>query len=361
MKKVLIAVIATCLTCAGAAYATPTIHVDEPTYDFGSILEGYVVDHVFVIQNTGDEALEVERVAASCGCTTTALATQRLRPGESVELEVLIDTAGFGGRISKSVYVYCNDPEYADSTTSERPRFTLRVTGEVIRAQPYHTSTSDMNYLFTLLIDLREPSAYEEAHLIGALSIPADRLDEWLDRLPSDALIILYDQDGQQSERVASDLKAMGYSTTFYTLGGLDEWTRWYETFLLETSTEGFEPADRDGRTRLVCPDRAEAPLCVDVTEIRYLTYLLIDLRQPEAYAASHLFGAINIPYTEISARIPDLPTDVLVILYDQATDQSDAVAQLMLNAGFTQARSLLGGLDEWIRQFGDRFIFVAE
>jgi rhodanese-related sulfurtransferase len=361
MKKVPVAVAIVCLAFAAAVSAAPQIHVEEPTYDFGAILEGFVVTHVFVIENTGDEVLQIERVAASCGCTTTALATDSLAPGESVDLEVLIDTAGFGGRIGKSVYVYTNDPEYADSSSSDRPRFTLRVVGEVTKAQPYHTSISDMNYLFTLLVDLRDPEAYAEAHLTGAVNIPAAQLSEWTDRLPIEALIVLIDQDGTQAPAAADGLRAAGYATVFYTLGGFDEWTRWLGTFLVQTSSEEFAPASQEGHQRLVCPDRGDDPLCLDITEIRYLTYVLVDVREPAAYATSHLFGAINIPYDEISSRVDELAKDVLTIVYDQANGQSDAIAQYLINAGFTQAKSLLGGLDEWIRQYEDRFVLAAE
>jgi len=355
MKKALPAIIVFCLAIATAAYGSPKIHVEEPIYDFGSVLEGFAVTHVFTIENTGDEVLEIDRVAASCGCTTTQLATDRLAPGGSVELEVLVDTAGFGGTISKSIYVYCNDPDYASSSSSDRPRFTLRVTGEVIRAQPYHTSVADMNYLFTLLVDLRDPATYEEAHLIGAVNVPLAELTGPLDLFPPDALIVLIDQDGGASVQTAAGLAALGYTTVYYALGGMDEWTRWYGTFFLEIAADAFETPDREGRSRLACPE--ENRQCVDIAELRYLTYLLIDLRDPDAYRDSHLFGAINIPYTDISGRLVDLPKDALIIVYDRAGEQSDAVAQMMLNEGLSQARSLLGGLDEWVRQFGDRFV----
>jgi len=355
MKKPLPAIIAFCLAIATAAYGSPRIHVEGPIYDFGSVLEGFAVTHVFTIENTGDEALEIDRVAASCGCTTTQLATDHLAPGESVELEVLVDTAGFGGRISKAIYIYCSDPDYADSSSSDRPRFTLRVTGTVIRAQPYHTSVSDMNYLFTLFVDLRDPATYEEAHLIGAVNLPLAELAESLELLPPDALIVLIDQDGVASVQTAADLDALGYGTVYYALGGMDEWTRWYGTFFLEIAADAFEMPDREGRSRLACPE--ENRQCADIAELRYLAYHLIDLRDPAAYDEAHLFGAVNIPHTEISNQLDDLPKDVLIIVYDQAGGQSDAVAQMMLDAGLSHARSLLGGLDEWARQFGDRFV----
>ena len=364
MKKAVPVIVVACLAIACAAYASPKIHVDKLTYDFGSILEGFAVTHVFTIENTGDELLEILQVAASCGCTTTELATDRLAPGESVDLEVLVDTAGFNGRIIKSIYVYTNDPDYAENSSSERPRFTLRITGEVVRMQNYQLSVSDMNYLFTLLVDLRNPMAYEEAHLLGSISIPYELLSEEIDLLPVDAFIVLYDQDGTLGKQAAEQLAAWGYSTAYYTLGGLDEWMRWYETFFLEAIDGVVEVPAREGGNRLECPNDRQAddydPLCSDTADLRSLLYLLIDLRKPDAYAESHLFGAINIPYTEISSQLASLPNDVLIIVYDDNAEQSDAVAQMLANAGFTQTRSLLGGLSEWIRQFGDRFVLTA-
>ena len=363
MKKVLLAAIVSCLAIAGTVCAAPEIYVEEPIYDFGSILEGFAVTHVFIIQNTGNQTLVIERVAASCGCTTTELATDRLAPGESVELEVLINTAGFAGRISKSITVYTNDPQYGEMPGSDQPKFTLRVTGGVIRAQPYHITSSDMNYLFTLFVDLRDPTAYEETHLIGAINIPAGQLTEELAHLPADAFIVLYDQDGALSKSAAAELDARGYLATYYLHDGLDEWMRWYETFFLETNASVVEIPDREGRNRFECPDRESEefdPLCSDTVDLRYLVYLLIDLRDPDTYNTSHLFGAINIPHTEISGRLSDLPKDVRIVVYDQANEQSDVVAQMMLDAGFDQARSLLGGLDEWMRQYGERFVLTA-
>jgi len=358
MKKVLLAAIIACLAVATTVHASPEIYVDEPIYEFGAILEGFAVSHVFTIKNVGNQPLEILRVAASCGCTTTALETDRLAPGASVELEVLIDTAGFGGRISKAIYLYVNDPDYADSHASNRPRFTLRVTGDVLRAQPYHTSISDMNYLYYVLIDLRDAAAYDEAHLMGAIHVPASELETWVSRLPDDAFIVLYDQDGEVGRQTAEQLEAAGYSTVYYTLGGVDEWMRWYETLLLQTAATAIETPSHEGQDRLSCP-RGDL-LCTDVEQLRYLAYILIDLRDPEAFASSHLLGALSIPYTEISARLRNLPKNVLIVLYDQANDQSDAVVQMMQNAGYSQARSLLGGLGEWIRQFGDRYVVTG-
>jgi len=102
-------------------------------------------------------------------------------------------------------------------------------------------------------------------------------------------------------------------------------------------------------------------PYHITAVDVNRLLYLLIDLRDPEAYAAGHLAGAINIPFAELESWIDRLPTDVdTIVLYDQAGSLSDQAVHRLSAVGFDQARGLLGGLDEWQRQFGDRYLFPA-
>ena len=42
---------------------------------------------------------------------------------------------------------------------------------------------------------------------------------------------------------------------------------------------------------------------------------LIIDLREPESYRKSHIRGAVNIPYEELSES-PPLPKEKLLIFY---------------------------------------------
>jgi len=96
----------------------------------------------------------------------------------------------------------------------------------------------------------------------------------------------------------------------------------------------------------------------IPASDLNYLFYLLIDLRPPEEYAAAHLLGAINIPYDELADWMDRLPNGVLIILYDEDGTLSDQAAQTLNQSGYPEARSLLGGLTEWMRQFKDKFIY---
>jgi hypothetical protein len=95
------------------ASAAPVFSIQPKNFDFRSVEEGTVVQKTFTITNKGNEALEIQKVAPSCGCTASALATTHLAPGASTTLDIKIDTQGFYGGIAKKVFVFTNDPSQA--------------------------------------------------------------------------------------------------------------------------------------------------------------------------------------------------------------------------------------------------------
>lgn len=83
---------------------------------------------------------------------------------------------------------------------------------------------------------------------------------------------------------------------------------------------------------------------------------LVVDLRDPAAYAAGHLLGAVSLSASpdEVAAWLSELPNEVSVLVYDQDGVASAQLALRLVAAGWAGIRSLAGGLDEWVRQFGD-------
>ena len=57
-------------TSGSATPAAAVEWIDLTTYDFGDILKGTPVEANFRFRNTGDEALIIDNVRPSCGCTT---------------------------------------------------------------------------------------------------------------------------------------------------------------------------------------------------------------------------------------------------------------------------------------------------
>jgi rhodanese-related sulfurtransferase len=231
MKRTIALTLFGILVCSLVGLAAPKITVDNPVYDFGNVVEGNVVTHTFVLTNAGDQPLSISQVVTSCGCTTTTLTNKTVAPGESVPMQVALDTRGFGGQtLVKLIKIVSNDPV---NTT-----LVLQMKGTVLRAKPYNIAVGDLTNLIYILIDLRSPQAYAAGHLIGAINIPYAELSQWTDRLPKDVLIILYSADGSVSDQAAQTLIADGFVQAKSLLGGMAEWTHVYhDRFILSSPT----------------------------------------------------------------------------------------------------------------------------
>ena len=99
------------LVPAFASAQRPDLVFEKMEYNFGTISQGEKVDVTFRFQNAGSAPLMIDRVRTSCGCTAALLSSDILAPGEVGEVEAEFDSTRFKGRVSKTIYLYTNDPE----------------------------------------------------------------------------------------------------------------------------------------------------------------------------------------------------------------------------------------------------------
>jgi len=80
-----------------------------------------------------------------------------------------------------------------------------------------------------VFIDTRARGPYDEAHVPGARSMPADEIDSHLKQLEkiSDRPLILYDDGGLDAQKAARKLAANGIRQQLYEIeGGLPAWRK---------------------------------------------------------------------------------------------------------------------------------------
>lgn len=80
---------------------------------------------------------------------------------------------------------------------------------------------------------------------------------------------------------------------------------------------------------------------------------LILDVRTADEFAAGHIRDAKNIPLKELKARIDELEkfkARPVVVVCAKGLRSAKATTQLN-KAGYTEAASLLGGLDAWQSQ----------
>ena len=97
-------------------FAQPVLQVDPNIYKFEPVSEGTIVSHEFVITNSGNQELLIDRVISSCGCTVVEVSPKNVAPTQSAKVKVEFDTTGFSGYKTKSVRIYSNDPESSMTT-----------------------------------------------------------------------------------------------------------------------------------------------------------------------------------------------------------------------------------------------------
>lgn len=107
MKKILMII----LLSSVALYAKSGIKFDKVVHDFGSIQQDTIVNVTFTFKNTGSSVLVIERIKTGCGCTNTNLSKKELKPGEQGTLEIAFDSAGYSGKVTRTITVYTNDPD----------------------------------------------------------------------------------------------------------------------------------------------------------------------------------------------------------------------------------------------------------
>ena len=89
-----------------------TFTVDKNVHDYGKIPEdGGLANHTFVITNTGKTPLVINRVVASCGCTTPDWTKAPIAPGKTGDVKVAFDPKGRPGAFKKIISVYCDNAD----------------------------------------------------------------------------------------------------------------------------------------------------------------------------------------------------------------------------------------------------------
>jgi hypothetical protein len=100
------------------------ISFEEKSHDFGKVNEeDGKITYVFDFVNRGNSPLVVNRVQASCGCTTPTWTKEPIEPGKKGSVTVTYNPQGRPGPFTKTITVYSNAAE---------EQFVLTINGEVI-------------------------------------------------------------------------------------------------------------------------------------------------------------------------------------------------------------------------------------
>lgn len=103
----------------------PKLTCQQKEYNFGTVVQGVMVKHNYLISNTGDDTLKISNVHASCGCTAALPDKKMLLPGDSSNIKVQFNSLGRTGHQVKHIIIRSNDVD--------NPEIVLDLYGDVVK------------------------------------------------------------------------------------------------------------------------------------------------------------------------------------------------------------------------------------
>lgn len=73
-----------------------------------------------------------------------------------------------------------------------------------------------------------------------------------------------------------------------------------------------------------------------------------VDVREPDEWASGHMPGAVHIPLGDLAQRAGELPQEDRIITVCRSGGRSLDAVDILSAAGFTNAKSMAGGMNEW-------------
>lgn len=75
----------------------------------------------------------------------------------------------------------------------------------------------------------------------------------------------------------------------------------------------------------------------------------LLDVREPDEWAAGHAPDAVHVPMRELGTRVDELPRDRLIVAICRSGERSRVVAEALISEGY-DAVNAIGGMRAWQR-----------
>ena len=181
-----------------------------------------------------------------------------------------------------------------------------------------------------VIIDARDSAAFGGFHIPGSINIGFEKqLANWVGMvIDPDAEIILVVDDREDYDRMVTELHRIGYDLIFgYLSGGIMAWLM---------SGRAVEQLEQTSPQQLA-------------KRLEKSNLRVVDVRTPAEWESSRIKWAEHIPLSDIlSNTFPEARKDDEMVLQCGSGYRSNIAASIMKQAGYTNVKSLAGGIFAW-------------
>jgi rhodanese-related sulfurtransferase len=192
-----------------------------------------------------------------------------------------------------------------------------------------------------LLIDARTKEEYQEAHIVGAISMPENKFDELLSLLPADkgSQLVFYCNGVKcgKSKKAAHKAAAHGFTNILVYGEGFPVWEE-----------KGFKIVPGPDYAKKIETTKMSPPELKKLMENGAKDFIVVDVRDESEYREGHIPGAVNIPVETFAAKSESLPKEKKIIVYCNSGGRSyNAYRKLMKLAYPSIAQTLFADWKE--------------
>jgi NADPH-dependent 2,4-dienoyl-CoA reductase/sulfur reductase-like enzyme/rhodanese-related sulfurtransferase len=200
------------------------------------------------------------------------------------------------------------------------------------------------------IVDVRDFFAFKKKHVHGATHIPLELLPKQLGVIPSDRLVIVYDETGKKGHQALRMLMGAGFKQVTNISGG-------YLSLQRQAQTIGFRNIKIEALPVPLKSLTEETPGENEVTspqETNLHAPIIVDVRTPGEFKSGAYPNAINIPLDELPKRYIELGKNLSrdITVYCASGARSAYAENTLKQLGFTSVKNG-GGLSSMMAHKG--------
>jgi rhodanese-related sulfurtransferase len=86
-----------------------------------------------------------------------------------------------------------------------------------------------------------------------------------------------------------------------------------------------------------------------DAAALRDGGALMLDVREPDEWAAGHIPGATLIPLGQLASRLSEVSREATIVTVCRSGRRAAEARDILLGAGYQAVASMSGGMNEWV------------
>ena len=202
----------------------------------------------------------------------------------------------------------------------------LEVTSEELQEKLHDKSGKPI-----MIFDIGNKQRYQDEHIAGSKFAVCDQqtINNLLPKLPKDIEIVLVAEEENYAKQMAQMARERGGLRTKYLKGGISAWNG--------ERTERQDP-------KISSKDLKEA---IEEDKVKRGEIFLLDVREPEEFKEWNIEGSKNIPLSQISNSLHEIPKDKEIITICPHGNRSGMVTFMLQRKGYN-IRTLEEGLTGW-------------